>query len=493
MKRYASTALSGPVLKALPLTPLEGFVLSRVDADCTEDDIVMGTGLGEEVVRSALDLLMKLGAIQVFGSSSLMPAARPSGAHPAKPTLAELHAAAPSQISAEERTLLDCLEARLLLANHYVLLGVPIGAERRAIKDAYYELVASLHPDRFFGRSLGADGDTITRLFAAIEDAHFTLSHVERRAHYDASLDEGDEPATNPRAVATSSGSTRTRPVVVAERASAPALDDASPSERITDVLDAASGRITDVSGPPSGLTLARKLGRNAGSAPALSGSPPSSPPPALWAPGSAPNEEATAQAIADLRRRYEGIIPLAKAEKVRTLVLQGEASLAASQGAEALQFFRLAQGLEPESADVIRGLAKAESLGGSEVGKHYTYFAKRAEYANHPAEALTFWEEAAQRAPDDAVVQGDAAAAILRMEEAAGIVDGSAALRCASRAVLLDPKNAAFRALLGRAYLRQGMLRNAEREAASAAAIDAECSELTELRRELTSRSPLR
>jgi Flp pilus assembly protein TadD len=250
---------------------------------------------------------------------------------------------------------------------------------------------------------------------------------------------------------------------------------------------------------------LARKLGRSVpppplssgrlavpSSGPISSGRLPTVPPPS--GPGvlgedavpTQPRGDAAALAMAELRRRYEQLAPLARGEKLAALLAQGSEALREGRGREALQAYRLAQSLAPEDPAVLRGLTHAEALAAPEVAKGYAFFAKRAEYADQTTDARAFWEEAAQRAPDDAETQGRAAEAILRLEG-----DAASALRFAGRAVLLEPKRADFHALLGRAYLRQGMLRNAEREAQAAEALDASCSELTDLRRELASRAP--
>ena len=464
MSRYTNARLSLDALKRLPLKPLEGFVLSRVDADSTEDDVALGTGLDAATVQLALDRLVELGAVRVTGGRSRMPAARMSRPPEAHLQGAEDVCAAPDVFTAEELELVHLLEARMLLANHYVLLGVALSADRRAIKDAYYELVAMVHPDRFRGRNLGVAAPRVARIFAAVEAAHEALASRDQRARNDDSWSDANEPLTSPQVTAVSSGQ---------ERAPA-ALPEEAPLS---------SGRLAASTSHASGHMLARKLGRAPSVAPPpISSSPPSS----TQGPASA-RSEASGHAIAELRRRYEQLAPLAKAEKLKSLVSQGEAALANGRGAEALQAFRLAQSLDAHDTVVLRGLTQAEELAAPEIGKNYAYFAKRAEYAEQTTDARAFWESAATRAADDAETQGRAAAALLRLEG-----DASVALRCAGRAVLLEPKNAVFRALLGRAYLRQGMLRNAEREALAAAELDAMCTELIDLRRELTSRAPL-
>lgn len=448
MKRYRTAPLGADALKALPLTPVEGFVLSRIDGVLTEEDVVLGTGLDEGTVNAALARLVALGALQCEGAPP--------------PPLRE-----PSVLTPEERRLVDRLEAARSFGTHYDLLGVEPDADRRAIKAAYYELIAVLHADRFVGRALGPEARRVQALFAAVETAHEVLAHREKRAQYDEQL--ASRPDHRP-----SSRQMVSAPIAVFSQAHVepPISSSAIPT-------------------PPSpggaGAVLARKLGRASVPPPPLSSSrePASGP---ISAPLSSRSRlDATSQAMAELKRRYEQLAPLARAEKLKSLVAQGTAALDEGRGADALQAFRLAQSIDAEDPEVVRGLARAEGLASSEVGKHYAFFAKRAEYADQAGDAQSFWEEAARRAPDDAETQARAAEALLRLEG-----DAAVALRCAGRAVLLEPKRAEFRALLGRAYLRQGMLRNAEREAQASEALDASCSELIDLRRELAAKRPV-
>ncbi len=53
------------------------------------------------------------------------------------------------------------------VVNHYDLLGVPQDADRKAIKQAYFERATVLHPDRFFGKNIGSYRSRIERVFTA--------------------------------------------------------------------------------------------------------------------------------------------------------------------------------------------------------------------------------------------------------------------------------------------------------------------------------------
>lgn len=80
------------------------------------------------------------------------------------------------------------LHGQLATLSHYELLGVARDANRKAITRSYFRLVATLHPDRHFGKRLGHFKEKIELLFRRISEAHEALTSLERRAAYDATL-----------------------------------------------------------------------------------------------------------------------------------------------------------------------------------------------------------------------------------------------------------------------------------------------------------------
>ena len=65
--------------------------------------------------------------------------------------------------------------------NAFVLLGVPLDADRRAIRLAWNELSKDLHPDRLVATGLTSLGPRVESVFAALSEANATLSDRERR------------------------------------------------------------------------------------------------------------------------------------------------------------------------------------------------------------------------------------------------------------------------------------------------------------------------
>jgi len=84
---------------------------------------------------------------------------------------------------------------RLATIDHYELLGIPRDADKKAIKQAYFRLVGVVHPDRYFGKRLGGDKQSLERVFDALTQAYETLSWPRKRAVYNATLARADDEA----------------------------------------------------------------------------------------------------------------------------------------------------------------------------------------------------------------------------------------------------------------------------------------------------------
>src|SRR6478736_3597603 len=87
------------------------------------------------------------------------------------------------------RYVLD-VYARLDKLTYYDLLGVQPTADKKAIKRAYFGLVGTIHPDRYFNKKLGSYKAKLEHIFARMTKAHEVLLSAELRAKYDAALAE---------------------------------------------------------------------------------------------------------------------------------------------------------------------------------------------------------------------------------------------------------------------------------------------------------------
>src|SRR5262249_31335234 len=156
--------------------------LSRVDGRATDSEISLATGLGVAEVTTMLARLAVLGAV-TYGNApqpekAPSPAAAPASnpepvsAPRAEPVSAPRVDSIPPPPSSppvydaeelEEPADLDLERKRLILdafyaldrTSHYDLLNVPPTADKKQIKRAYFQVVATFHPDKYFGKKLG--------------------------------------------------------------------------------------------------------------------------------------------------------------------------------------------------------------------------------------------------------------------------------------------------------------------------------------------------
>ncbi|WP_437535273.1 DnaJ domain-containing protein [Sorangium sp. So ce726] len=204
-------------LKSLPLKPAEAFLLSRIDGVLTDRDLSLITGMSHGDTVEALRRLRDLGAILLDGEPSGQPpprdAARRAAAVDPEKTMPSGSEAAPlgrdalqqmeslplydpaeldepvELASDRKRRILD-LYYRLEDLSYYALLGVADQADKKQIKSAYYQLAPEFHPDTYFRKQLGSYKPKIEAIFTRITLAHDTLTSKQRRAEYDAYLEQ---------------------------------------------------------------------------------------------------------------------------------------------------------------------------------------------------------------------------------------------------------------------------------------------------------------
>ncbi len=221
-------------IRALPLSPVDGFVLSRIDGFSSEADLQHVTGLEGGVLRSSLEKLHGFGLI-TWETSKPAPPSTTQAAPPAISSDEQV------DLTPEERERILNLHGRLSEMNHFEILGVHRSADRKEIKRAYYELAAAFHPDRFFRKRLGPYKAKLEALFSRMTHASEVLTTKDLRLEYDAYLGaqaetraleeridprEGREPSDPPRILEPSEKTTVFPPS--SPRASRPA---AAPSQ----------------------------------------------------------------------------------------------------------------------------------------------------------------------------------------------------------------------------------------------------------------------
>jgi curved DNA-binding protein CbpA len=370
--------IAGVNIRTLAIGPMEAFVLSRVDGRATQAEIALATGLSGTDVDAALARLATLGAVAFNDvqrdGAALRPAAAPvapaadpvSGTRrvssvPARPPPydpAELEA--PADLEPDRKRVILDTYYRLETLTHYQLLKVPTFAEKKDIKSAYYGVVSTFHPDKYFGKELGSFKPKLERIFARITEAHDTLTRAAKRSEYDRYLDNQratrglDDVDNDVEAIrreieraAAARGSTipPERASVPPERASAPPAERPSVPPRIAPLnplpadLTQATAQETDirnkaqVTAEDRRRALARKL---TGSVPPPPNKPAASP--------------AETQAAKDaLKRRYEARLTQARDQRIKALLDTATQAEAQGNMVAAANALRIAVSLSPE------------------------------------------------------------------------------------------------------------------------------------------------
>jgi curved DNA-binding protein CbpA len=478
-------------VRDVPLSPMDGFVLSRIDGLSNEQELIAVTGLSDEQVKASLVKLETFGVVTFDGTSS--PDVAPLPPPPAPPASLVSTSAGdrtpPSSdwettalaedvdLDLETRRIILEVHSKLEQTDHYALLSVDASADKKTLRRAYFELASKFHPDRYFRKKLGSFQQRMEIIFGRLTLAHETLSHPDTRAEYDSYLEEqrstrrieqllAEAIAEAQRAEELIEREVRAHTPLVAASSPAP---EGPPPPAATAPPTAPPARLS----PPPSIdintrrdVLARRL---RGSRPAASSEPPtrsSSPPQS----GSAtrmmpPNGPSVAEAMEALRRRYEERVRGAKAAQARKYMATGDAAVAKGDAVSAANAFRIAQSLSPDDPDLQRKARDTQDEADSVLSEMYARQGAYEEKTARWAEAARSWSRVCKARPNDASAHERAANALVK---AGGELHDAG--RLAERACILDPKNANYRVALANVYLAAGLALNARRELETAA-----------------------
>jgi curved DNA-binding protein CbpA len=188
----------------LALLPTEAFVLTRIDAPISINELLAVGGLPENETLRVIYTLTLSGLLSRDNwphalSADEISKARAVNAAMPKPVEAEPKVESKSEIPVkltpapdekrDERAELDAFFERLEIAtNYYQMLGVVRPANDTDIKRAYHSLAKRFHPDHF---RKTVDDQLYVRIesaFAQIAQAYETLKNKQSRATYDSKL-----------------------------------------------------------------------------------------------------------------------------------------------------------------------------------------------------------------------------------------------------------------------------------------------------------------
>jgi curved DNA-binding protein CbpA len=168
------------------LSPAEGFLLSRIDAPVTFQDLSMVSGLAESELQR---VVYSLALVDFINRESWENAFRSVPQEPVK-VIKEAPAVeiqAPTVVNPPE-TVESLLKRLAHAQSHYEVLDVAPDAPMSELKNAYYNLARKYHPDRF----RHAESSLIARIesaFARITQAYDTLRDPGLRSSYDSKLE----------------------------------------------------------------------------------------------------------------------------------------------------------------------------------------------------------------------------------------------------------------------------------------------------------------
>jgi tetratricopeptide (TPR) repeat protein len=192
----------------VPLSPTEGYILSRVDGRMSAREVMQLVPLDPaETERSLFGLI--LAGIVDFGEAPPPPVPRPRprpdatptgpvATFPPPPVAPSLQAgaepprvfdaAAQAEIEARRREIYEAHSTLVMNRNHFEVLGVPRSATDAEIKAAYFRLARRFHPDSFNDPSLEDLQGRVQVVLTRLGEAYAVLGNSARRSHYESML-----------------------------------------------------------------------------------------------------------------------------------------------------------------------------------------------------------------------------------------------------------------------------------------------------------------
>ncbi len=428
LQKRVPRLVDGIDLRALPIGPAEAFVLSRVDGLTTELEIAEAAGLEESAVSSTLTALTRLGAVHFdpprLGESMRAPRPAPTVSLPLRlgPIIESSGEAEPHHPAAALYELQELDEAvdlsverkRVILEafhhldslSHYQLLKVDPRADKKAIKNAYYEVVNVFHPDRYFGKNLGSFKPKLERVFARLTEAYDAITRAGPRAEYDAYLASLDKTRELDPSHAAAAVQARVQAIQrqiedearAAEQASlapGPRRNSPAPGSLVPGPISGWEPRVPSLDPEARKRALARKLGGRhvSGAAPARSSIAPTVPPPPI-------SVDARERAGDGLKRRYEQRITRAREQRAERYLLDARVSLSNKDPLSAVNGLRIATSLVPDNAEISARLQEAQTEATVLLADHYLAQAQYEEREGRLADAARSYGRATLGSP---------------------------------------------------------------------------------------------
>jgi tetratricopeptide (TPR) repeat protein len=173
------------------LQPQEGYLLTRLDAPITMDQLLMISGLKEDDTLRSLQALELAELIIVSGRPAPVRAASAPAAAPRSQSAAASATAAqtgappesnPKQPVSDEATMEEIMQMARLVAesnDDHAILGLTPSASRADVKTAYTRMAKKFHPDRYQKNSDEGTLLALKEIFAQIRKAYEKVRDLE--------------------------------------------------------------------------------------------------------------------------------------------------------------------------------------------------------------------------------------------------------------------------------------------------------------------------
>ncbi len=433
----------------LPLSPIDAFVLSQLDGVTDLEEIGLVTALDPATLAETLDRLAQLGAV-VFddGDKRVEPLRRdprrdhdepireehvgvdasrtarraepPPPPAPAPPPVEET-----VDLDAAQRQRIDEMFERLGLVSHYALLGVERSADKATIKNAYYALIPTFHPDRYFGRELGVYKKKLDKIFERLTEAESVLTRKALRREYDRYLEARRETHAFD-AVLTS--------IPPPPRSQLPPSPEAESPQGIVRRPASDPAAMAE----QRGRALAQRLAGHQRPAPIVE--------------TPIPSDDLRERAGESLRR----FVAQRRSPRVDTFFKAGQEAMAEGSWVSAVNSLRIALTLAPDDAAVRELYEKADAEAARHLASRHEASARYEEKSGHWEEAARSWQRVADaRAGETEPLQRSAECYLHTSDPKRGVTP-------AREAVKLEPDNFDLRLTLARAYEAAGLIASA-------------------------------
>ncbi|MGC8578919.1 MAG: J domain-containing protein [bacterium] len=158
---------------SLNLTPVEGYLLSRIDGVSSVEDIASTSGLPFD---QAIEIVKSLWNKKVFSIDGIE--VQETGSEKQNNIA----------LTQEERVNIEKMLELVENGNYYQMLSVPLNVKPSEVKIRFFELSKVYHPDRYFKKDIGIYRDKLNTIFKKLSEAYEVLYDPNKKRLYDATL-----------------------------------------------------------------------------------------------------------------------------------------------------------------------------------------------------------------------------------------------------------------------------------------------------------------